>query len=285
MPEPLTVSQLRDRHDQMMSKLPRPDVAEVRDLTVAGRPARLYRPHGAPEPQPALIFFHGGGWALGGIDSYDPVVRSLTRACDAAYLSVAYRRPPEHPHPAAVDDAVAAVEWIVGHAAELGLDPGRIGLVGESGGGQIALAAALRIAASGGPALTLLLLAYPAVDLRAEPPSGALPADLLRMIELYVGDGDRTSPEVSPLLAPDLSVLPPTVVATGEFDFLRGQIREFTARLRSAGVPTTLVDGDGLDHGFLAWGGLARRPAEAITLLGGHVRRALGCTAAADTAP
>ncbi|MGW0537768.1 alpha/beta hydrolase [Streptomyces sp. NPDC003032] len=277
-----TVAELRAMHDRQMAKLPRPEVHEAVDLTVAGRPARLYRPDGAL-PQPALVFFHGSGWALGGVESYDPVVRALTRACRVAFVSVGYRRPPEHPHPAAVDDAEAAVRWVAAHAMELGLDAARLGIAAESGGGQIALAAALRLTTRpavghrdpAAPALALQLLAYPIVDLRPDPPTGAHSADLRGMLDLYLGDADRTDPEVSPLLAPDLSGLPPTVIGTGEFDFLRPQIREFAARLSAAGVATTLLDGAGLDHGYLGWGSLARGPAEAIDALGACVRRAL----------
>ncbi|GAA4232319.1 alpha/beta hydrolase [Actinomadura meridiana] len=276
---PHTIARLREMHDAQLAKLPRPPVGEVRDLRAAGVPARLYRPgpprHGDARPLPALVFFHGGGWALGDVESYDPVVRALTQACDVAFVSVGYRRPPEDPFPAAVDDAAAAVEWVAAHADDLGVDPAGLGVAGESGGGQIAVAAALRLAAAGGPPLALQLLVHPAVDLRKRPPSGPLPENLHHMIELYLGAADRADPEASPLLAPHLSSLPATVVTTGEFDFLRGQALEFARVLGAAGVETTLIDSPGVDHGYLAWGALSRRSAEAIADLGGRVSRAL----------
>ncbi|MBE1536296.1 alpha/beta hydrolase [Actinomadura algeriensis] len=282
-----SVAEARREHAADLARCPRVPVGAVADVTVDGAagplPARLYRPAGAaPRPGPLLVYFHGGGWVLGDVDSYDPVVRALVAASGLAWLSVGYRRPPEHRFPAPLDDAVAAVRWAVRHAAALGLDARRVGVAGDSAGGQLAAAAAgvLRGAAAARPAVQVLL--YPALDLRAEPPplpdpdgldtAGGSVGAALRM---YLGDADRTRPRVSPLLDPDPGSLPPAVIATAEFDRLRPQAERHAARLAAAGVPVAVVPGTGLDHGFLGWGSFARRPARAIAEIGAAVRGAL----------
>ncbi|KAB2353260.1 alpha/beta hydrolase, partial [Actinomadura montaniterrae] len=143
-----TAAAIRDarrEHAADLARSPRPPVATVRDVTVDGPagplPARLYHP-GGDRPAPAMVYFHGGGWVLGDVDSYDPVVRALAVASSVAWLSVGYRRPPEHPFPAPLDDAVAAVRWTTAHTGPLGLDPARVGVAGDSAGGQLAAAAA-----------------------------------------------------------------------------------------------------------------------------------------------
>ncbi|MFI0446067.1 alpha/beta hydrolase [Actinomadura sp. 6N118] len=276
-----SLTELRQEHAAALAALPRPTVDLVKDITIDGPGgplhARLYRP-ACTTPSPCLVYFHGGGWALGDVESYDPVVRALTLACDVALLSVDYRRPPEHPFPAPVDDAVAAVSWTAANAPAHGLDPARLGIAGDSAGGQIAAAAAWRLRGTDlRPALQLLV--YPAVDLRDVPPDLPDPdglqfprAGVARILELYLRDTDRSLPEVSPLLAPDLTGMPPTIVATAEHDRLRPQAEQYAARLTDAGVDVTLVTGSGLDHGFLGLGSFARRPAEGIARIGAEVR-------------
>lgn len=277
------VHQARRAHVKEMARLPRPGLARVRDLVVAGLPARLYLPR-ATERLPVLVYFHGGGWVLGDIDSYDPAARTLALASDAAVLSINYRRPPEAPFPAAVEDAEAAVHWTFAHATALGLDPARIGVAGDSAGGQICVATALRLAASSdGPQLALQLLIYPALDLRAAPPvqAGASPGDgatrrlLERMFTLYLGETDRSHPEASPLLAPDLARLPTTVMVTAEHDLLRPQGEEFAHLTREAGVDTTLFTGHGLAHGFLGREPSADQPTSLTRRFGRQVATVL----------
>ncbi|MFV2172996.1 alpha/beta hydrolase [Actinomadura sp. LOL_016] len=284
-----SVAEARREHAADLARCPRVPVGAVEDVTVRGAAgplrARLYRPAApgaAPPPGPVVVYFHGGGWVLGDVESYDPVVRALVAASGVAWLSVDYRRPPEHRFPAPLDDAVAAVRWAVRRAPGLGLDAGRVGVAGDSAGGQLAASAAgaLRGAGPARPAVQVLL--YPALDLRAEPPplpdpdgleaAGGSVGAALRM---YLGDADRGSPRVSPLLDPDPGSLPPAVIATAEFDRLRPQAEEHAARLRAAGVAVALVPGAGLDHGFLGWGSFARRPAEAVAEIGAAVRAAL----------
>jgi len=217
------VAHARRAHAADLARSPRLPVGAVKDLRVDGAagplPARLYLPAaGAPAaggPAPALVYFHGGGWILGDVDSYDPVVRALTRASGVAWVSVGYRRPPEDPYPAAVDDAVAAVRWVAARAAALGLDPARIGVAGDSAGGQIAAAAAGRLRAPGPARPALQVLLYPALDLRRVPPplpdpDGLRfpPSDAGRALRAYLNGADPAHPGVSPLLDPDPRGLP-----------------------------------------------------------------------------
>ncbi|WP_067831228.1 alpha/beta hydrolase fold domain-containing protein [Actinomadura kijaniata] len=279
------VAWARREHAAALAAVPRPPVAQVRDVVIDGPggrlPARLYRPGGA-DPVPGLVYFHGGGWMLGDVESYDPVARALVVASGVAVVSVDYRRPPEDPFPAAVDDAVAAVGWTVRNARRLGLDAARLGVAGDSAGGQIAAAAALRLRGTG-MAAAVQVLVYPALDLRAVPPAppdpdGLVfpPTDLRWVVETYLDGADPAHPEVSPLLAPEVSGLPPAVVATAEYDRLRPQGLAYAARLRAAGVPVTLIPGAGLDHGYLGWGSFARRPAAAVARIGAAVGAVLG---------
>lgn len=283
-----TVGDARRDHAADLARSPRPPVAAVRDLVVDGPagplPARLYRP-AWDGPAPALVYFHGGGWMLGDVESYDPVVRALAVASGVAWVSVGYRRPPEDPFPAAVDDAAAAVRWVAANAAALGLDAGRVGVAGDSAGGQIAAAAAGRLRDAGPARPVLQVLLYPAVDLRDVPPPlpdpdglETGPSRVGTALRAYLRDTDRTRPDVSPLLDPDPAGLPPAVIATAEYDRLRPQAERHAARLRDAGVPVTLITGTGLDHGFLGWGSFARRPADAIAEIGAAVHRALTAT-------
>ncbi|WP_067806228.1 alpha/beta hydrolase [Actinomadura formosensis] len=284
-----TVQDARRAHAADLARSPRVPAGTVRDLVMDGAagplPARLYRP-ATDGPAPALVYFHGGGWVLGDVDSYDPVVRALTAASGVAWVSVGYRRPPEDPFPAALDDAVATVRWTVRGAAPLGLDATRIGVAGDSAGGQLAAAAAGLLRRPGPARPTLQVLLYPALDLRDVPPPPPDPdglpiphsgmrSGMRRALAAYLRGTDRTRPDVSPLLDPDPSGLPPAIIATAEYDRLRPQAERHAARLRAAGVPVTLITGTGLDHGFLGWGTFARRPAEAIAEIGGAVHRAL----------
>ncbi|MQY08744.1 alpha/beta hydrolase [Actinomadura macrotermitis] len=283
-PPARSLQEARRAHAADLAASPRVPAGHVRDLTITGPggplPARLYRPRG-PAPRPVLVYLHGGGWVLGDVDAYDPVVRALAAASGVAWVSVGYRRPPEHPFPAAVDDAVAALAWVRGNAAGLGVDPGRAGVAGDSAGGQIAAAAALRLrGTAAAPALQLLV--YPALDLRAVPPDPPDPDGLVfarggveQAVRAYLAGADPALPEASPLLAPDLAGLPPAIVAAAGHDRLRPQAEHYAARLRAAGVPVTELTAGGLDHGFLGWGSFARVADEAIGRIGAAVRTAL----------
>jgi acetyl esterase len=278
------VSHERVSHRFGMLSLHQPPVAEVDDLHVDGGDgplaARLYRPLGPGEDRTGLVFFHGGGFYLGDVECYDAVCRVIANATGAAVLSVGYRLAPENPFPAAVEDAHAATLWAARNADALGFD--RIGVAGDSAGANLATVVAQRARDEGGPALAVQLLVYGPYDLTREPatvddPDGLVMADgdLTDVARRYLGEADGHHPWASPLLHPDLSGLPPTVLAHAEYDRLRPQGEEYAARLRAAGVPVTEVPGTGLDHAYLAWGQFAARPREAIAEIGAATRATL----------
>ncbi|GAB3661482.1 alpha/beta hydrolase [Actinocorallia lasiicapitis] len=268
-PQDLSTEGMRAEAKRAMAELPRLTVGEVRDVDAGGVPARLYRPEGVPDG-PVMVFFHGGGWVIGDVESYDPVVRALVAASRVAFLSVDYRLAPEHPYPAAVDDAEPAVRWASARFPVLGAG-------GESAGGQIAASCLLR---PGVDRPALLLLIYPLLDLRSFPdplddPDGipALPGGPNSSLDGFLAGRDPSDPGISPLLADDLSVLPPTLLALAEYDRLRPQGEAFAERLRQAGVPTSLQPGDGLDHGWMGWFPYARTPERALQELGHEIGR------------
>ena len=238
-------------------------MVEVTDLRIptseGGLPARLYRPSEV-RPLPLLIYFHGGGFVLGSVDSHDIITRALARAADCAVLSVDYRLAPEYRFPAAVDDCIAAIGWAHAHAAGLEVDGGRMAVGGDSAGGNLATVAAIHARDEGGPPIAGQLLIYPVTRLRA-PAEGSmlengrgyfLQADDMAWFEShYLGEsGDPDHPDASPLLAPCLDRLPPAFVLTAEFDPLRDQAEQYAARMRAAGVDVTQVRFTGAIHGF-----------------------------------
>jgi acetyl esterase len=232
--------------------------------TSGGRiPVRIYRPlDRAAEPLPALIWFHGGGWVIGSIESHDGLCRDLCAASGCAVVSVEYRLAPEHRYPAAHDDAEAVTRWLLGHAGELGLDGGRVAIGGDSAGGHLATVTSLRLRDRPHPGhgLRLQLLVQPVTDLAggpAEHPSlsenstGYLltteTMDFFR--DAYVPDpARRQEPDASPLRAGELGGLPPAVVVTAGLDPLRDEGRSYAERLQDAGVPTVTLHQAGAVH-------------------------------------
>ncbi|MET7710755.1 alpha/beta hydrolase [Micromonospora sp. NPDC005413] len=240
-------------------------VAEVRDEMIPGPagelPLRVYRPAG-PGPLPTLLYFFGGGWTLGSIDTADGICRRLANAVPCQVITVGYRLAPEHPFPAAVHDCHAATRWVAGHADRLGVDPERLAVGGDSAGGNLAAAVTLLCRAEG-PTLAAQLLVYPNTDQSGEP---AGPADddptLFNRRSVawyrthYLADpAHARDPLVSPLLADDLSGLPPALVVTAELDPLCAEGQRYAERLRDAGVPTRLAHFPGMIHGFFAMPG------------------------------
>jgi acetyl esterase len=260
------------------------------DLTIPGPDsplrARHYRPAVA-EAAPLLLFFHGGGFVLGDIESHDGLCRMICRDAAIHVLSVDYRLAPEHPAPAAVDDCVAAYRWARGHAAELGADPSRIGVGGESAGGNLAALVALRSREEGIPQPELQVLLYPLLDLSAKTRSRTLFADGFflsklqeeRFVDLYL-DGTGLAADdarVSPLKAADLSGLAPALVLTAGFDPLRDEGNEYAAALRSARVTVDHRQFDALTHGFAGFapfgGGSADATTATISAIRAHLSR------------
>jgi acetyl esterase len=223
--------------------------------------ARLYVPPaaGTQNPLPLLVYFHGGGWVIGGLETHDDPCRFLATHAGAALLAVDYRLAPEHPFPAAAEDAEAAYRWAAANAERLGVDPSRIAVGGDSAGANLAAALCLTARDAGAPLPAMQLLIYPVTDAAGGAPSrrtfgeGFLLTsnDMDWFEERYLPeDSDRGDPRVSVLQAPDLSGLPPAYVATAGFDPLRDEGEAFAARLREAGAPVALRRHPGLVHTF-----------------------------------
>jgi acetyl esterase len=282
----LTVADAREAEIAGLSaNMPGP-VAEVRDFVLAGpaRPiaARLYLPD-APRPLPVLAYFFGGGWVLGSLETAEPLCRRLANAAACAVVSIAYRRAPEDPFPAAVEDCYAATCWVAEHGDGHGLDATRLAVGGASSGGNLAAAVARLARDRGGPSLALQLLVYPPLDYRAATPSRHEPVerpffgpeDVAWCWSHYLVDPvDGESPSASPLRASDLGGLPPALVITAEVDPLRDEGELYAARLREAGVPTELVRFDGVMHGFFSLADELDSAVEAQELAAAALRRA-----------
>ena len=262
--EEMTVPQAREATTAFEGLQGEPeDVAKVENRSVPGPegdiPVRIYTPSG-DGPFPIVVFYHGGGWVIGNLETVDRPCRALANAAGAVVVSVDYRLAPEHRYPAAFDDSYAATVWVAEHAAELGGDAARLCVAGDSAGGNLAAAVSLAARDRKGPAIAAQLLAYPVVDFDFSTPSydenkegylltrGAMQwfwAHYLGAMEL------GPDPFICPARATGLSGLPPAYVATCEFDPLRDEGEAYAQRLTDAGVPVVAKRFDGMVHGFL----------------------------------
>ena len=236
-------------------------------------PVRLYRPHHT-EAIPAILFFHGGGFFGGTLDTVENPCKLLSERANAVVISVDYRLAPEHPFPAGLNDCYRALEWVHAHTNELNILKDRIGVAGDSAGGNLATACCLMEQERGEGRICYQALVYPVVNLGSIPTDDfkwALDAydishhhDLIRGVVLSLADADSffndlylqgmadvTHPLVSPLFADDLSSLPPTLIVTAEYDYLRLEGEAYARKLSGAGVPTRLVQYRGMDHAFM----------------------------------
>lgn len=229
-------------------------------------PLRAFRPQGTQtnELLPALIYFHGGGWTIGDLDTHDVICRQLANGARCAVFSVDYRLAPEHRFPAAVDDCIAATRWIAAQATALSIDAARIAVGGDSAGGNLAAVVALAARDAGNPGLCFQLLVYPATDQRQNTPSMARNAQWLPLtdqaMKYFRGhylphEGDWLDWRASPTLAKSLAGLPPAYVLTAGFDVLRDEGRAYAERLAKEGVATEYKDYPDMVHAFLLWGG------------------------------
>jgi acetyl esterase len=247
-------------------------------------PATLYAPDELPEPSGLLVFYHGGGWVLGSRASHDNLCRFLAFHAGVRVLSVEYRLAPEHVFPAAADDALAAFDYAHAKAADLGADPARIAVGGDSAGGNLATVTALATTRRGGPAPAFQLLLYPATDFSTRRRSRELFGEDLFLTDKdmtwfeghYVAKGiDKTDPRLSPLCAEDLSGLPPAYIVTAGFDPLRDEGEVYAKRLKEAGVVTAVSRQPDLVHGFANFLGIGRRFREATAEVAGALRLGL----------
>ncbi|MDT7536539.1 MAG: acetyl esterase [Actinomycetota bacterium] len=244
-------------------------VRSVEEATVPGPageiPIRIYRPD-VDGTVPTVVFFHGGGFVIGDLDTHDDHARLICHDVEAVVVSVDYRLAPEHPFPAGFEDCFAATTWVADHVSDLGGDAERIAVAGDSAGGNLSAAVALTATREGGPKLAAQLLIYPGSDFRADETLHASRTEngeglFLTLEDMqwfqshYLQDAAHiTDPRASVLLAPDLSGLPPAVVGTGEYDPLRDEGEAYAKALEAAGVKVVLRRYDGLIHGFFGMG-------------------------------
>ncbi len=226
-------------------------------------PVRIFTPAGE-KPLPALVYFHGGGWVTGDLDTTDLRCRILAEWAGCVVVSVDYRMAPEHRFPAAVEDSYAATCWVADHTGELGVDARRLAVGGDSAGGNLAAVVAILARDKGMPTIAFQYLVYPVTDCDLRRASyiendegyGLSAATMRWYWAQYVpNEADRTNPLASPLRAPDLRGLPPAFVITAEYDPLRDEGEAYAQRLREAGVPVQLKRYSGLIHGFLGQAG------------------------------
>jgi acetyl esterase len=262
-------TQLRQQNDALAQQLcePGPEVEECRDVALAVHGGtiglRIYRPAG-PGPFPAHLYLHGGGWVVGDVQHDLVDIQGRERAAGASCVVVAvdYRKAPEHRFPTGLGDCYAALTWLHEHADEIGVRRDLITVGGHSAGGNLSAALALKVRDEGGPSIALQLLEVPALDLTLSLPShetygcgyGLDLADVKTLVELYLrSPEDAADPYASPLLAPDLSGLPPAHIMSAEYDMLRDDGERYAERLRQAGVPVTFSLQAGHVHGSSAF--------------------------------
>lgn len=230
-------------------------------------PIRIYTPAGSGS-YPLLVYFHGGGWVIGDIDTHDNVSRSLANGAGCIVVSVDYRLAPEHPFPAAPEDCYAATCWVAQHAPQFNGDPTRIAVGGDSAGGNLTAVVAQMARDRGGPLLAFQLMIYPATNFAMNTPSirengegyGLTSDDMDWFTGHYLtSEEDKQNPLASPLLASDLSGLPPALVITAEYDPLRDEGEQYGQKLKDAGVPVTISRYDGMIHGFISMAPIMER--------------------------
>jgi acetyl esterase len=264
-----------------------PELKSIEPLAIpspAGSiPARVYTPlklRKANDLAPCLVFFHGGGWVIGNLDSHDVVCRKLADEGQLVVISVDYRLAPEHKFPAAVDDAVAATTWLAGHAGQLGIDASRLMVGGDSAGGNLAAVVAIS-ARDNGPALAGQVLIYPAVDFAMKHPSHSEPETSVLLTHSVIkwfsahylnhaADGDNG--RASPARVTSLAGLPPAYVLTAGADPLRDEGVEYAEHLRQAGVAVTYRHFPGQFHGFFTMGKLLPQANVAASDIGAWLR-------------
>jgi acetyl esterase len=285
-----TPEQAREMVRSLVVLAPPPEpIARVEDSIIPGPagqiPVRVYTPEGEG-PFPILVYNHGGGWVIGGLDTHEGTCRSIANSAGCVIVSVDYRLAPECKFPAAVEDSYAALEWVTANARSINGDPARIAVGGDSSGGNIAAVVAILARDRNGPRLCHQLLIYPVTDVSCLDTDSyrqfaegymLTKADMAWFRDHYVrSPEDARSPLVSPLLADDLSRLPPALVITGEFDVLRDEGEAYAKRLNEAGVPARCSRYNGMIHGFFSMEAIMDRAIDAINEAAAALREAFG---------
>lgn len=238
-----------------------PNGVETREVEIAsGLNARIYLPPGEALPRPVMVYTHGGGWVIGAVATVDPFCRLLSEAAGVIVVSVEYRLAPEHPYPAALEDTLAAFDWVAAHAHEWGGDASRLALGGDSAGANLAAVTANRLCAEpGADALRAQLLLYPVTDHpSADHPSYpenatgyGLEANTMRWFwELYAPGASADDTGLAPLQLRDVPALPPTLVTTAQYDVLRDEGIAYAEKLKAAGVAVTHLHASDMGHNF-----------------------------------
>jgi acetyl esterase/lipase len=249
---------------------------------------RVYTPLGAATSRPLVVYFHGGGWAAGDLDTHDSTARYCAANAGAVVVSVDYRQPPEHKFPAAVNDSLAAVEWAVAHARDIGGDAARIAVAGDSAGGNLAAVVCQLTKQRGGPRIAYQVLLYPAVDLRGFADDPLYPSrsqfgdgdfflsrlDMEWFRSLYLSDiaAESHDSRVSPIAAADLSGLPPALIVTAGCDVLRDEGKAYADRLMGAGVPVEYRCYDGTIHAFMSFAGAIPLGLDALSFVAARLK-------------
>jgi len=266
-----------------------PEVYRVEDRSIAGPngaiPIRIYTSQGRV-PKPVLVYFHGGGWVLGSLETHDILCRSLTNGAGCILVSVDYRLAPEHKFPAAPEDCYAATKWVAANATSFGGDAGRLAVGGDSAGGNLAAAVALMARDRGGPKLSFQLLFYPAISAANDTPSQKeFTEDGLILskpdMDWFWGhylnaSADRENPYACPNKAKSLAGLPPALVQTTSHDPLRDEGEAYAEQMRKAGVKVTLTRYDGVTHGFVSFADALDQGKKGIKEATDALRAALG---------
>jgi acetyl esterase len=241
-------------------------VASVVDMTagtdVGDLPLRVYHPEPG-RPLPVVVFFHGGGFVLGDLETHDRLARSLANRSERVVVAVDYPLAPEHKYPAAPEAAFTATRWVAEHGEEIGADPSHLAVAGDSAGGNLAAVVAMKARDAGGPRIDLQVLIYPDLDFRrtnfsirefaGKYGNVSRPTQTWFMDHYLNAEEEKLDPLVSPLLAPDLSGLPPALIVTAEYDALRDEGEAYGEQLREAGGESTVRRYDGMIHEFLRW--------------------------------
>ena len=281
----MTLADVRAAAEQRFKATPKvgDKIDSSYDLKAGGIPVRVYDPEGAG-PVPVLLYFHGGGWVVGNLESHDDLCRSLCRRANVLVVSVDYRLAPETRFPGGLQDASTVLRWLATNAASLGGDPARIAVGGDSAGGNLAAALALRTRDRGGPAIAFQLLIYPVTVRDFDTPSygryaagyGFTRDNMKWFWERYLEKlEDADDPYAAPLNAEDLGGLPPAFVVTAEFDILRDEGEAYAAKMAKAGTRVRCVRYLGMNHGFARMAALYPQASAALDEMAAALRTAL----------